>query len=274
MNLLRFLTLCAPLLVAREPKPAATDTAFAYPCVSYAKGLQGEGNFGTYVEAKDSPFRNSWHLAEDVWLPAGTEVVSIADGIVRYSAFSPTWTDEDRRVHWNLGNVVVVEHALVPPIDGLDAVCSFHVHLAADRRVKVGDQVKKGQVLGQIGADKSDENGRYPAHLHFGIHKGPYVQVPPAFERDLRAAAKSAAGLVFGDRVLRGEIEIRRSGKTDVTIRGKDSKGEVVLSLLVRSTARESPPPDIMCWCEGYGARETLEEWLRPSAFLRRYGAR
>jgi len=37
---------------------------------------------------------------------------AVADGIVRYSAFSPTWTDADKHVHWNLGNVIVIEHAL------------------------------------------------------------------------------------------------------------------------------------------------------------------
>ncbi len=265
-------TACA-LLLAQDPRPAPVAPTFAWPCANYLKGLQDGGNFGTYVDAKASPFHGSWHLAEDVWLPGGTEVRAIADGVVTYSAFSPTWTDEKGGVHWNLGNVIVVEHTFAAPIGDLSAVCSFYVHLAADRRVKVGDTVKTGQVLGRIGADKSEENGRYPAHLHFGIHRGPYVQIPPAFERELRKAARSKAGLVIGPYALRGELEIRRRGQTDVAIRDPLSKGDVVLSLLVASTAPKDPPPDIMCWCEGYGARETLDEWLQPSAFLRARGA-
>lgn len=262
------------LALAQDPKPVATAPAFAYPCADYAKGLQDGGNFGTYVSAKTSPFHDSWHLAEDVWLAAGTDVRAIADGVVTYSAFSPTWTDERGGVHWNLGNVIVVEHALEPPIDGLSAVCSFYVHLAADRRVKVGENVRRGQVLGRIGADQSEENGRYPAHLHFGIHKGAYVQIPPAFERDLRTAAQSKTGLVIGPHVLRGEIEIRRHGPSDVAIRAKDSKTDVVLSLEVGSTAPKDPPPDIMCWCEGYGPKATIDEWLQASVFLKTHGAR
>lgn len=262
------------LALAQDPKSAATPPTFAYPCAEYVKGLQGGGNFGTYVSAKTSPFHDSWHLAEDVWLAAGTEVRAIADGVVAYSAFSPTWTDDRGGLHWNLGNVIVVEHALEPPIDGLSAVCSFYVHLAADRRVKLGENVRRGQVLGRIGADKSEENGRYPAHLHFGIHKGAYVQIPPAFERELRAAAKSKAGLVIGPHVLRGEIEIRLHGKSDVAIRAQDSKTDVLLSLQVGSTSPKDPPPDIMCWCEGYGPKATLDEWLQPSAFLQKRGAR
>lgn len=259
-----------PVQSAPEPKPVV----FAYPCTNYVRGLQRGGNFGLHVTDASSPFRNSWHLAEDVWLPAGTEVRAIADGVVRYSAFSPTWTDAKQRVHWNLGNVIVIEHALEPPVEKESAICSFHVHLAADRRVQVGDRVTRGQVIGRIGADRSEENGRYPAHLHFGIHRGPYLQIPPAFERGLRAEAASKDGLRAGPLVLRGEIEIQRQGETDVSIKSKDASGSFVLSLLVGSTAPKDPPPDIMCWCEGYGPEATLAEWFAPAKFLARNGAR
>jgi murein DD-endopeptidase MepM/ murein hydrolase activator NlpD len=260
------------LLGAQDREPA--PPVFAYPCASYVRGLQDGGNFGVHVLSKDSPFYGSWHLAEDVWLPAGTEVRSIADGIVRYSAFSPTWTDDHKHVHWNLGNVIVIEHALDPPVDELGAICSMYVHLAADRRVKVGDHVKLGQVIGRIGADRSDENGRYPVHLHFGLHRGPYLQIPPAFERDLRLAARSKDGLSAGGVVLRGEIELRMNGEDSVLVTSQESRASLLVSLLVGSTAPKDPPPDIMCWCEGYGQKETLAEWLQPSKFLARHAAR
>lgn len=244
------------------------------PCVDYTRGLRGEGNFGTYVDRKGSPFHASWHLAEDVWLPAGTEVRAIADGVVRYSAFSPTWTDERGAVHWNLGNVIVIEHSFEPALDDHAQLCSFYVHLAADRRVAVGAKVERGDVIGRIGADRSEENGRYPAHLHFGIHVGPYVQIPPALERELRAAAASEQGLVIGPSTLRGVLELKRHGESDVLIRAKDGSGTALMSLLVGSTAPKSPPPDIMGWCEGYGPRETLSEWLQPSKFFARHGGK
>ncbi len=254
-----------------EPKPEEPKSTvrFVLPCENYAKGLEkGKGNFGVLVTEKSSPFFDSWHLAEDVWLPAGTDVHAVADGIVRYSAFSPTWTDADKHVHWNLGNVIVIEHMLDPPIDGMTAVCSFYVHLAADRRVAVGDKVKLGQTIGRIGKADSEENGKYPAHLHFGLHKGAYIQIPPAFERELRTSARSKEGLQFSSTTFHGEITVKLQGKDAVIVTETSSGKDLVLSLLVGSTAPKDSPPDIMCWCEGYGAKETIDEWLRPSTWL------
>jgi murein DD-endopeptidase MepM/ murein hydrolase activator NlpD len=267
-----FPALLALLPLGASIAPSDGDAAkprFVLPCDGYAKGLEGgKGNFGVLVTSKSSPFSGTWHLAEDVWLAAGTEVRAVADGIVRYSAFSPTWTDKGGHVHWNLGNVIVIEHALDPPIDGMKSVCSLSVHLAADRRVAVGDTVKMGQVIGRIGKGDSEENGMYPAHLHFGLHKGSYIQIPPSFERELRTSAHSKEGLQLSAMTLHGDITLRLVGKDAVLITETSSGKNLVLSLLVGSTAPKDPPPDIMCWCEGYGDKETIEEWLRPSTFL------
>jgi len=253
--------------------PQEAEPRFAWPCDDYVANVHGR-SFGVHVTRKGSPFTGSWHLAEDVWKPPGTEVRAIADGVVRYSAFSPTWTDDDGFTHWNLGNVIVIEHALEPPVvrkerEPLTAMCSFYVHLAADRRVQVGDEVQRGQPIGRIGKDKSEENGRYPAHLHFGLHEGPYVQIPPSLVRELEEAARSKEGLRFGPAVLRGELDIRMAGETGVLITAKESGESAVLSLLVGSTAPKDAPPDIMGWCEGYGEKATLEEWIEPSRFLK-----
>ena len=100
--------------------PAATG--FEFPCDGYLRGLRGQGNFGSLITATVSPFRGTHHLAEDCWLPAGTEVRSAAAGVVRYSDFSPSWIDEQKVTHWNLGNVVVIEHRLDPPNGDLDSL--------------------------------------------------------------------------------------------------------------------------------------------------------
>lgn len=187
------LLLC-PILLAQAPareQVAPAQPTFAYPCDDYARGLRQGTKFGTLMKSEGTPFSGTWHLADDLALPAGTPVRAVAAGVVRYSDFSPTWTDERGVVHWNLGNVIVIEHELEPKVESLSAVCSFYVHLAADRRVAVGERVTRAQVIGRIGADRSEENGRYPAHLHFGIHRGPYVQITPAFERSLMRAATS-----------------------------------------------------------------------------------
>jgi len=41
--------------------------------------------------------------------------------------------------------------------------------------VRPGEIVEAGQKLGAIGRCNSVDNGGYGAHLHFGIHKGPYA---------------------------------------------------------------------------------------------------
>ena len=256
------------LLALGRGSSSSRQPRLSWPCADYQRGLRGTGNFGAYIDKPGSAFHGSWHLAEDVWLPAGTEVRAIADGIVRYSAFSPTWTDERRVVHWNLGNVIVLEHDFDPELDGHARLCSFHVHLGADRRVELGERVERGALLGRIGADRSEENGRYPAHLHFGIHVGAYVQIYPQLERELRAAAKSERGLVLGPNVLRGELTLERRGASDVFLQAADGSGSALLSLLVGSTAPEHAAPDIMGWCQGYGPKEVLGEWLAPAKFL------
>jgi len=256
---------------------APKRTPFTWPCDGYLRGLRGRGNFGVLVRGdRNSPFAGTHHLAEDVWLAAGTEVRSVAGGRVVYSDFSPTWTDANGHTHWNLGNVIVIEHDPEPAEGKLEQVCSFYVHLSKERLVEVGDQVRRGQPIGFIGADRSEENGRYPEHLHFGIHQGPYRQLSPAWKRNLiRDAATS--GLPVDDRAtgkmkfVQGKIvEVKRIG--DDTAAFRFESGEVsYMSLEVGSTAPGEKPADIMHWCEGYGDQQTVSEWLKPSEWIARH---
>jgi hypothetical protein len=259
-------------IAAQTPKPekpvAVHEPRFVWPVDDYHRGLRGRGNFGVLITAKGSPFAGTYHLAEDIWLPGGTEVRCIADGIVRYSDFSPSWKDAGGRIHWNLGNVIVIEHALVPPVDDQTHACSVYVHLAADRRVKVGDVVRCGQVIGSIGRDRSEENGLYPAHLHFGIHRGPYMQISPAWRRNLETEAKTTGIAIGIGEPIRGEIELVPREDDSVLVRSKADGRSFVLSLLTGSTAPDDKPADIMGWCSGYGDKPTVDEWLRPSRWI------
>jgi murein DD-endopeptidase MepM/ murein hydrolase activator NlpD len=261
--------------IAQDPapgKPPAARTEFVFPCDGYLSGLRGKGNFGVLITQTGSPFAGSYHLAEDVWLRGGTKVRAVADGVVRYSDFSPTWTDARGHVHWNLGNVIVIEHRLVPAEDGLEMVCSFYVHLGADRRVTTGAVVERGQIVGTIGADKSEENGRYPAHLHFGLHRGPYFQVPPSWRSELVERARTTGIELAPGRVLRGALAVVQHGEDSVLLRVGSGKEVEVLSLRVGSTAPGDKPADIMCWCKGYGERAAVDEWLRPSSWIAAHG--
>jgi hypothetical protein len=144
--------------------------------------------------------------------------------------------------------------------------------------VKAGERVTRGQRIGSIGAHRSEENGKYPAHLHFGLHKGPYLQISPAWRRrTIEAAAKT--GLPVGDpehptvpKFVKGKVaSIELLADASAAVRFED--GQVsLLSLEVGSTApadgKHPPPPDIMNWCSGYGDEETVAEWLRPSEWI------
>ncbi|MGE3171030.1 MAG: M23 family metallopeptidase [Planctomycetota bacterium] len=254
-----------------EVPPAPIAAGFVFPCDRYRAGLRGWGNFGVLITRADSPFRGTHHLAEDVWLPAGLDVRAIGDGVVRYSDFSPSWRDERGRMHWNLGNVIVVEHGLDPARHGgMTEICSVYVHLAADRRVQVGDTVTAGEVIGRIGADRSEENGDYPVHLHFGIHRGPYFQVAPAWRAELEDEARTT-GLQFGAEVVRGEIELVQRGPDTVEVRPRSGGPAVFLSLLMGSSHPTARPADLIGWCSGYGPRRAVDDWLRPSAWIEQH---
>jgi murein DD-endopeptidase MepM/ murein hydrolase activator NlpD len=112
------------------------------------------------------PFRESVHCGDDVaWYRDDGTVVSVADGIVRVVSHAYSW-----------GFIVVVEHRL-PKKEG--AYCSLYGHLAPSVTVAAGQVVRKGQRIGAVGRSHTWENGGYPAHLHFGIHRGPYAQRNP-----------------------------------------------------------------------------------------------
>lgn len=248
------------------PEPAA-PLVFELPCDGYLAALSGEGNFGAYIDPRHtrSAFANSWHLAEDVWVKGGTLVRAVADGTVAYSDFSPTWTDDRGRVHWNFGNVIVLEHQ----VTGERSVCSVYVHLAAERRVQVGDHVERGQVLGAVGADRSEENGRYPAHLHFGLHEGPYLQISPAWRRELERDAREF-GLPCGaaGHLVKGEITLELVPGAQVRVDFVGTDEHTWMSLLTGSTSPGYVPADIAGWCQGYGDEATVSEWLRPSTWI------
>ena len=227
-----------------EPdKPKTSEKAktyFRYPCKKYLRGLEiGVGTFGRFMKGKKGAFSGRYHLAEDIWIPAGWKVRSVADGVVMYSDFSPTWFDKKGERRWGFGNVIVIEHKLDQPEGDMKYVCSFYVHLSKDRKVKVGDKVKRGQVIGYIGKSMTEENGLYLAHLHFGIHKGPYYQFPPQWKRQLVAkiGRDGLRAVIDGKKTqLKGEVEFLpytdpKTGKVDKTKAVMHMKGQDFLIL-------------------------------------------
>ncbi len=152
------------------------------------------GSYGVYLDARTRLFNALVHVGEDAgWYRDHGTVVSIAPGQVLSVEHEPSW-----------GHIVVIEHradpALTrrvyrrfgtaidtfaraqrdPPIDaeGCLRFCTLYAHLAASPAVSTGMVVTDAQRIGAIGRSYTWENGGYAAHLHCGVHLGPYVQVP------------------------------------------------------------------------------------------------
>lgn len=116
------------------------------------------------VDNKKNTFKNEGLYLSDYYCynapitaPANGTVVNINDGI------EDNKPGEINRIH-NWGNSIVIQHA--------DYLYSQLSHLKNDSfKVKVGDYVTKGELLGNLG-----NSGRSPQpHLHFQLQATPYV---------------------------------------------------------------------------------------------------
>jgi murein DD-endopeptidase MepM/ murein hydrolase activator NlpD len=98
-----------------------------------------------------------WHVGEDSgWLFAGMPIHSIMDGRVALIQHEESW-----------GCLVCIESML----PNKQIVCSYYGHLSSNLDVAVGQILKEGDKLGEIGPSFSLENGGYRSHLHLGIEK-------------------------------------------------------------------------------------------------------
>ncbi|NQV13249.1 MAG: VCBS repeat domain-containing M23 family metallopeptidase [Parcubacteria group bacterium] len=144
--------LTAIVLIAWPFGSSAGTTAdsFVYPLKSYVLTSDfGDDRGGIY------------HLGEDAAGAAGTAVYSIGNGYIKHIG-----------EHTRFGTVVLIEHT----ITGRGKVVSLYGHLRSpDIKVAEKQFVSKGQLIGYLGT--TGENGGWGEHLHFGIHKGAYVDV-------------------------------------------------------------------------------------------------
>jgi hypothetical protein len=112
------------------------------------------------------PFRITRHLGDDLNgiggynSDLGDAVYAAALGKVVYHGVpSPGW-----------GKVIILAHRVKDAAGRVAVVQSMYAHLLSTA-VAYGDLVQRGQVLGQVGT----ADGKYLAHLHFEIRRGPYV---------------------------------------------------------------------------------------------------
>lgn len=104
--------------------------------------------------------RNSFHSGIDIGAPTGTPVKSAAVGVVKISEFKNN----------GYGNLIVVQHE--------DNISTYYGHLSK-RRVNVGDKIKAGQLIGDVGSTGASTG----PHLHFEVRRGDQALNPDAFIR-------------------------------------------------------------------------------------------
>jgi murein DD-endopeptidase MepM/ murein hydrolase activator NlpD len=126
------------------------STAFRYPLDDYFPEIP--------VTKKNPPKGERYHTAEDSFVPAGTPVYAIGDGIIRYSGKARGY-----------GGLIIIDH----PDQN---VYSLYGHLSLSRWKKEYGEVKKGELIGHIG--DADECYTMIPHIHFGLRMGQKADYP------------------------------------------------------------------------------------------------
>ena len=98
----------------------------------------------------------SVHLAVDLWLPSGNAIFSPLAGQVH--------SFQDNSKYLDYGPTIILEHELE---DIKFYTLYGHLSRKSLSSLLVGQVIKAGEQIASLGS--SDENGGYPAHLHFQI---------------------------------------------------------------------------------------------------------
>ncbi len=132
--------------VAADPTEAGVQT------LKVTSPVEGKEIFGYSMETLSyNQTTRDWrtHNGVDIAAEAGTEVVAAADGEVYTTYEDPT-----------LGYTVVIRH--------VGGYTTCYASLGEDLRVKAGDQVVMGQVIGTVASTALVETTLGP-HVHFSV---------------------------------------------------------------------------------------------------------
>ena len=131
------------------------------------------------------------HLGIDIWGKPYTPVKSPLDGIIHSFAFNDDFGD--------YGATIILSHN----IDSVPFHTLYgHLSLNSIKNLREGDNVKRGDVIGEFGIPM--ENGQWPPHLHFqiiddvGSWKGDYPGVCKYSEREAYLANCPDPNLILG----------------------------------------------------------------------------
>jgi murein DD-endopeptidase MepM/ murein hydrolase activator NlpD len=227
-----------PVKLKTEIPPAKS---LIFPLRDYVD--PGRTSFGIVVDNDAKAFKGTVHVGDDAgWDQEHRTVAAIGDGLVRNVNCRASW-----------GYKIIIEHRLE---DGT-AFCSLYAHLSPFVSVKPGDRVEQGQKIGAIGRANTWENGGYGAHLHFGIHLGPFVrrrQIGDVFDFHLAGKLTKGKAIQIDDEKTMFEYE---------TADGKKGRFAVYHDA---------------DWIGGYLSVEKFKEgrhgWVNPAEFIPKYSAK
>lgn len=176
-------------------------------CIYTTEAYDRQGN--------EAPESRTIHLALDFWLPAGTAVHALYDGVVHTTIF-----DEGDKEY---GGLVILKHQA-----GNVEFFTLHGHLdkASSNIRNVGDRVSAGDLIGRLGAQS--ENGNWPPHLHFQLmlsmleFENDFPGVAYANEEEIWAGICPDPNLIFESDALRkskpAEIRELRSARLGASL--------------------------------------------------------
>ncbi|RMA66413.1 aminotransferase class III-fold pyridoxal phosphate-dependent enzyme [Ulvibacter antarcticus] len=107
-------------------------------------------------ESNNGPQYRTVHLGTDFWIPTETPIHTPFDGVIVIL--------HDNDFVKDYGPTIIIEHAF-----NQEKFYTLYGHLsrASLSRFKVGQHVKQGDLIANVGA--FSENGNWPSHLHFQL---------------------------------------------------------------------------------------------------------
>ncbi len=172
-----------------------------------------EGFVGSGYGMRTDPFTGqlAMHAGVDFAAPIGTPIYAAAGGVVAGAELNPVY-----------GNMVTLDH-------GNDLVTRY-AH-ASRITVKVGDIVKKGQKIAEVGS-----TGRSTGpHLHFEVHVKGAPQNPSRF------LAQQKAGSPFGPLAASDASAVKPAARPPVRKRAAPAEAEA--APVVSADAQPAPSP-------------------------------
>lgn len=147
------------------PPPLYTPGLLDEPIPDFSKRVTKKP-FGIFVTPQNSPVENErfsgFHTGVDAEifpdeLNKNFFVKAVADGILL-----------DVRESSGYGGLVVIEHTIAGK-----ALTGIYGHLRLGSVLaKPHERIKRGEIIGVLGDDKSKETGGERKHLHFGLYRG------------------------------------------------------------------------------------------------------